>query len=397
MKKKIFIAVQNIIDQGGISKSIQNLLNEIHEQYEVTICAVCNYISPNVSLPDDVKIIPGSQMIGDAILNRNLLKNTFGGQIRMIVTRWLRRKKGMSFIVNKGRNRIKVPNDYYDVAIAFSGDRFDKNGVICDGGDYEFILQNVKAKRKIAWIHNDLRKEGLTHDVGLRVFEDFDAIVSVSYENKSLVDAILPEYKNKSFVIYNTYNIQQIIDSAKAEGNPFSDNGKLHFVTVARLSMAQKRQDRIIKACERLKKEGLVNFDWCLVGDGEKEYFENMIAERGVGDLVKLVGLKTNPYPYYLHADAFVLTSLYEGYGMTVKEAQILGCPTLITNFGPAHEAVKDGYEGRICDNSTDGVYEIMKHILKHPDELETYRSYLREHPVNNAIALQQFKDVCGL
>ena len=395
--KTIFITVHQIIDQGGISRSIQNFLNEINEHYDVTLCALYNYISPNVFLPQNIKILPGSRLIGESILNRKLLNLGVLGQFRMLLTRILRRIYGMPYIVEHGIRRMTIPDVEYDVAIAFSGNRYDKHGFICDGGDYNLILDRIKAKKKVAWIHNDLRKEGFTHDICIRVFENFDAIVSVSYENKSLVDELVPEYKNKSVVIYNTYNLQQIKEYSKAGGNPYNDNGKFHFVTVARLSMHQKRQDRIIKACELLKQDGYDNFDWYLVGDGDREFFEKMASERHVNDLVKFVGIKTNPYPYYLHADAFVLTSAYEGFGMTIKEAQILGCPTLVTNFGPAKEAVKDGFEGVICENSTNGVYKMIKNILSHPEKLQKYREYLKTHPITNEMALDQFKQTCKL
>lgn len=396
MRQKLFMAVNSIIDQGGISTSIQNLLNEIHGKYDVTLCSIQDYISPNVVLPQDVHVVRGSRMIGEAILNRDLLRLGLWGRLRMSITRWVRRKKGMQYIVDKSVGKIQVPEIEYDAAIAFSGDQFDSAGNLSVGGDYEFVKNQIKAKRKIAWMHNDLRKEGYNHDIALRVYRGFDAIVAVSGENKNLIAKVVPEYKDRIHVIYNTYNLTDIINRSK-EGNPYEDSGKLHFVTVARLDLRQKCQNRIIEACGSLKKEGFANFDWYLVGGGEIETLKKMAEEHDVMDIIHFEGLRTNPYPYMLNADAFVLTSLYEGYGMTIKEAQILGCPTLVTNFGPAHEAVEDGKQGQICDNSTEGVYNMIKGVLQKPEILNEYRLYLKKHPVNNDLALNQFSDVCGL
>lgn len=385
------------MDIGGISTSILNLLNEIHGEYDITLCTTENYISPHVTIPADVHILKGSSIIGDSINYRLLLngQNIVRKAWRMFV-RLIRRKLGMRFIIDCGLKQIKVPNVMYDVAIAFSNDIY-RGGMISEGGDYDLIVRKVNAKRKVAWMHNDLKKEGYDYDICLRVFRDFDAIVNVSKDNKALFDSVIPEYAIKSYVVYNTYDINRIVNSAQ-EPNPYKNDGKLHLVTVARVGIRQKRIDRIVETCKRLKEEGISNFTWIIVGDGvERASLEKLSVDYGLADILKFVGLKTNPYPYMFYADTFILTSAYEGYGMTIKEAQILGCPTLVTNFGPAHEAVKDGIEGRICDNSTEGVYEMVKNVLQHPEKLDSYRNYLKDHPITNEVAIAQFKEVCGL
>ncbi len=397
MKSTIFVTVLRIEDQGGVSTSIQNLLNEIHGFFDVTLCSLEDYISPNIIIPENVKIVKGSSLIGDSIINRNLLSgHGVSRWLRVIFARILRNFLGMSWIIRRGIRGIALPEFEYDVAIAFSGNRY-RNGVLEEGGEYEFIVNHIKAKRKVAWIHNDLNALGFTHDICIDQFKNMNAIVSVSLENKQQLEKLVPEYRDKCYVVYNTYNIRKIKEQSREGGCPYSANKKLHFVTVARLDIKQKRQDRIIKVCRQLKQEGFVNFEWYLVGGGDALLLTELIKENGVEDIVKIVGIKTNPYPYMSYADAFVLTSQYEGYGMTVKEAQILNCPTLVTNFGPAHEAVKDGLEGCICDNSTQGVYNMMKRVVENPNILMMYRGYLKDHPINNNIAIKQFYQACGL
>ena len=396
-KKKIFISLQKIIDIGGISTSVLNLLNEIHGEYDITLCTTENYISPHVNIPTDVHILNGSSIIGDSINYRTLLseQNIVRKLWRMLV-RLMRRILGMRFIVDCGMKQIKVPNVTYDAAIAFSNDIYS-NGKLSEGGDYDLIIHKVKAKRKVAWMHNDLQKEGYDHDICLRAFRDFDAIVNVSKDNKALFDSVIPEYAIKSHIVYNTYDINRIINSAQ-EPNPYRNDGKLHLVTVARVGIRQKRIDRIVETCKRLKEDDISNFTWTIVGDGvERASLEKLSLEYGLTDILKFVGLKTNPYPYMYYADAFVLSSLYEGLPMTIMEAKILCCPILTTNFGSAIEAVKDGFEGRICDNSTEGVYEMVKNVLQSPEELKSYRNYLKDHPITNEVAIAQFKEVCGL
>lgn len=396
MKKTLFITVQKIIDQGGISASIQNLLNEIYDKYDITLCPIEDYISPSASIPSNIRICRGSSFIGDAVLDDRLLAHqSFLRKLPRYGARILRRFLGTGIIIKLGIKQIKVPREVFDAAIAFSGDLYC-NGRITRGGEYQLVSKIVDAKQKVAWVHNDIRKLGFNHDICLKAFRQFDSIVSVSYDNKAILDEMVPEYKYKSFVVYNTYNLERIVKMGNNGANPYEDNGRIHFVTVARLSIKQKRQDRIIKASGRLKREGFLNFDWYLVGGGERDVLEQMVKDNDVSDIIHFTGQQSNPYPYMKHADAFVLTSLYEGYGMTNKEAQVLGVPTLITNYSAAKEVVEVGKQGYICENSSEGVYQMVKHVLQHTGELDVYRKYLKEHPVTNELAIKQFCIVCG-
>ena len=72
-----------------------------------------------------------------------------------------------------------------------------------------------------------------------------------------------------------------------------------------------------------------------IVGDGEEKknlishvykygLEKNVVFEKQVADLS----------PYYRTSDMFLLTSLYEGYGMTLVESALAGCPIVTTDVG---------------------------------------------------------------
>lgn len=391
---KVLISCFTIRDIGGISTSILNLLNGIHDNYDVSLCVLSNEISPNIQIPDDVRLIPGSNIYQDAFGSRSAFcKYGFLRKVKAWYRRLYKVVFGVSASLDMVTRNYKLDEEF-DAAVAFYNSAFNPKGVKTVGGDFEFVINSVKAKRKIAWIHNDAQKLGFTHDIALREFEPFDAVVNVSYDCKDVFDKIIPEYKDKSFVVYNLYDIEGIHKKAE-EWNPYEQDGKLHFVTVARLSDYQKKISRIIETCIQLYKEGYKNFTWTLVGDGvHRGVYEKRVKEAQIEHVIKFAGLQPNPYPYMKNADAFVLTSLYEGYGMTIKEAQIVGTPTLITNFGPANEAVINGKQGLICENSTEGVYEMMKGIINEPRRLSFFKSYLLKNPVDNRLGLEQFNNV---
>lgn len=392
---KIFISVITIKDMGGISTSIKNLINELKDDNDITLCVLTDYISDAYKIPEKIKMVHGSQMLKDLFVEKEFLKTqSIFRVIKRYFLRGVSKIVGTQKIVNYALKKLPKIADNYDVAIAFSNDLF-KNSKLIAGGVSDYILTHVDAEKKVAWIHNDPIQCGFNNKICKRLFADFDEIVNVSFDCKRIFDEMVPEYIYKSKVIYNTYDIDRIRELATT--NPYSSDGKVHFVTVARLYNHQKRIDRIVETISRLVKNNYRDFDWTIVGEGsDREQIENSIAEKNIHKFIKLVGLKKNPYPYMKYANAFVLTSLYEGYGMTIKEAQILGTPTLITNFGPANETVENGKNGIICDNSTEGVYNMIKHVLDDNNTIRDIKKNLKEHPVTNKVALNQFYDVCG-
>lgn len=392
MKKKVFISIFCLKDIGGISTSAYNLLCSIHDMYEVTLCVVSGFISDRYELPKDIKIINGSSALGDVTIDRKFLsKQSF---LRKIL-RSLRRiqKHFGSHCYYRYLDSIKI-HEEYDAALAFT-DFFFTDGDNRIRYDYYNITKNVKARVKLAWVHNDPIKLGITKDTSNLIFEGISGIINVSEDGKRIFDTVSPQLSNISYVVYNTYNIDQIKSKAICKENLYENNSNVHFVTVGRVNSKQKRMDRIIEVCRRLKAEGIVNFDWTIVGDGEdKQKMISDVKKSKLETIVQFVGLKSNPYPYISQADAFVLTSAYEGLPMTVKEAQILGIPTLVTRFGSAKEAVIEGKQGVICDNSTDGVYNMIKEILLEPQQLQVYKDYLNEFPVSNNVAIRQINEL---
>lgn len=389
---KILVSLYCIKEIGGISTSAYNLLHEISGRYDVSLCVLSNYVGSSFVLPEQIKIVNGSDKLGMATILRSLLdKQNILKKVIRNYYRLVRRIRKEQFIYNC-INSISVPEEY-DAALAFTDLTFPtKNGF--DFYDYYFVLNRVKAKRKIAWIHNNPSYLGYKHDDCDRFFKDFDGVVNVSYDCKKIFDSIIPEYSKKSFVVYNMYNINEI--AKKASANVISHpEGKVHLVTVARISNQQKRIDRIVNVCRKLINEGLNQFEWIIVGDGEdRQSLQNIVDNEHMDTVVKFVGLKKNPYPYMKAADAFVLSSLYEGLPMTVKEAQILGCPAFTTSFGAATEAIKDKENGEICENSEEGLYLMIKSIILNPQKLKTYRDYLVKNPITNEVALSQLKQV---
>ncbi|MDE1966806.1 MAG: glycosyltransferase, partial [Patescibacteria group bacterium] len=85
-----------------------------------------------------------------------------------------------------------------------------------------------------------------------------------------------------------------------------------------------------------LPKAGLV-----IVGSGSRlEALKERAEKVGAGDSIAFEGWGGNYLAsYYKSCDLFLVTSLFEGYGMALKEAQAAGCRIVSTDVGIAREA----------------------------------------------------------
>jgi len=84
-----------------------------------------------------------------------------------------------------------------------------------------------------------------------------------------------------------------------------------------------------------------------IVGNGpEEDKLRSQVMSHKLQDNIKFESWTDNIISYYKTADLFLLTSNYEGYGMSVIEAMAAGCPVVMTDVGCAGEVVKDRHNG---------------------------------------------------
>jgi glycosyltransferase involved in cell wall biosynthesis len=109
--------------------------------------------------------------------------------------------------------------------------------------------------------------------------------------------------------------------------NPF-DKNRFNYLAVGSLT-SQKGFDILIDAMELIVKERL-NVHLSILGDGPlKDELYNLIVQKGLSNFISLYGFVNNPYPYFYHADRFILSSRYEGMPNVVLESLALGTPVI--------------------------------------------------------------------
>lgn len=249
---------------------------------------------------------------------------------------------------------MKSMDAEYDVALAFWGDR-----------TMFYMIDKVRAKKKIAWLHFDYDHPPRENAVYLPYFDQCDKVVTVSTEIGDSLKKALPSIAKKVVTVENIIVREDILKKAAAPVALDWDFDGKRIVTVGRIC-PQKGYDLALPAMAKLKKEGY-SFRWYIIGRGDGAYFDDFRAEierLGLSNEVVLLGVQQNPYAFMARADIYMQPSRHEGKPIAVEEAKVLCVPILTTNFTSAAEQLEEGRLGVITEISSKGIYEGLRKIL---------------------------------
>lgn len=155
-------------------------------------------------------------------------------------------------------------------------------------------------------------------------------------------------------------------------------------LSIGRYSTA-KNFDNIPDICARLLDKGL-SIKWYLIGFGsDEDLIRRKIAEQKMESHVILLGKKENPYPYIKSCDLYVQPSRYEGKSVTVREAQMLGKPVVITNYPTAKSQLENGVDGVIVPLNNQGCAEGIAELLRHPERMKGLQENCQVRDFSNA------------
>ena len=267
----------------------------------------------------------------------------------------------------------------YDVAVGYLG-----------GESTYYIVDKVKAKRKIHWVHNDYRTSGMPKKYDLKLFPRVDAIVTISDECLEILKEEFPIFKDKMICIENITS-SVVINNRATEFKPKEYIGVENvLLSVGRLS-EQKGFDMAISAASKLKKQQ-INFKWFIIGSGPLESkLKDQIKKEKVEDYVVLIGTKENPYPYIKNCDLFVQPSRYEGKSVVIDEAKILAKPIVATAYPTVRDQIRNANEGVIVELSVDGIYKGLKEMVFDKTKQKEISNYLENHEYGNQTEIKKY------
>lgn len=124
---------------------------------------------------------------------------------------------------------------------------------------------------------------------------------------------------------------------------------------VSRLDEKSKRLSRALEIWGRVRHEG---WRLVIVGSGpDAEYYRETALRLHLRD-VAFVGRQPDLTPYYRRASIFMMTSEFEGWGITLTEAQQMGVvPIAYDSYASLRDIVEDGVSGIIVPRHSPGRY----------------------------------------
>lgn len=254
----------------------------------------------------------------------------------------------------------------YDLAVSFL--------------DPPHIVQDkVLAKKKIEWIHTDFTSFKYDADLTRQRWSANDYIISISDSITENFCKLFPELKPKIKLIENIISPDFVRQRAK-EIIHFPDfNGSCILCSIGRINAEPKNFKSIPEISAKLKEKGL-DFVWWIIGPGDQTEIRTLIDKYDVAEQVILLGPQTNPYPYIQACSIYVQPSLWEGKSITVREAQILCKPVIITNYPTSASQIVNGVDGVICGMDNDSIANCIFDMAKDQALRNRLSEYLSSH-----------------
>ena len=284
--------------------------------------------------------------------------------------------KPSTYIIKQYVHKISLPflpkiKEHYNLAISFIDPHY-------------IVGKKVDADVRLSWLHTDFSRVDINRKMDYEMWNLSDYIVNVSESCKKAFDRVHPGLREKSIVIENILSEKFVFSQAHAFelSDEMSAKGIL-LLSIGRFSQ-QKNFDNVPDICRRLREDGL-DVTWYLIGyGGEEQLIRERIAASGMLEHVIILGKKTNPYPYIKKCDVYVQPSRYEGKAVTVREAQILNKPVIITNYVTAPSQLTDGVDGIIVPMDNEECAKGIARVLRDKELLNSLIENTKKNDYTN-------------
>ena len=169
--------------------------------------------------------------------------------------------------------------------------------------------------------------------------------------------------------------------------------GRINLLSVGRYTFA-KNYDNVPDICKRIREAGC-DVHWYIIGYGSDEtLIREKIKESGMEDYVILLGKRENPYPYMKACDIYVQPSRFEGNSVTVREAQMLCKPVVVTDYPTAKSQIKDRIDGIIVPLDNAKCAQGIVDFVQNQELQQNIAAYLQTHDYGNE---QEVGKLCQL
>lgn len=390
MKKVLFVI--DSLHCAGAEKSLTTLLSLLdYSKYDVDLQLFGYGGALEELVPKEVNILKPMEYIKFSSLSTKnaVIKSLKNMNFKMLSSRLkfsLAIRKNNYSNAQKARvywqkvsNVIENNNKEYDIAISYA-----------QGVPTFYVAEKVCAKKKLAWVNVSYKLEDEDRVFQEQFYDKYNKIVAVSDSAKNIFLETFPKYTDKLEIIYDI-NDADFIKKMSDQGQSYNDNYTgLRILTIGRLAN-QKGYDMALEACKILKEKG-IEFKWYSLGIGPlKEEIEKYINENNLENNFKLLGVKSNPYPFIKDCDIYVQTSRFEGFGIAIAEARMLNKPVVTTRFDAVYNQMKDRKNGLVVDMNSQGIVNGILELINNKKLTNEIIDYLKKEKKGNTEELEKF------
>jgi glycosyltransferase involved in cell wall biosynthesis len=371
MVKKKIIIITHGMRIGGIERSLLGLLNTMkYHCYEVDLFLFIHDGSFISLIPKQVNLLPEITKYSSLLIS--VKENLKHGFLDLLLAKLFALIKAKIFC---RRNKLSINNMvYFDYLYKYTGiflpkinRRKEYDLAISFMNPHYAVINKVKSKKKIAWIHTDYSFFEFDMKSELAIWGKYDHVASISDSVTRSFVKQFPSLADKIVLIENILSPDFVRKQAALEDvspeMPKEENVTT-LCSVGRFTEA-KNFDNVPAICKRLLEMGCA-VRWYLIGyGGDENLIRFQIEETGMQERVIILGKKENPYPYMKACDIYVQPSRYEGKAVTVREAQILYKPVVITNYATSGSQLEDGVDGIVVPMDNEGCARGIKSLLE--------------------------------
>ena len=341
IKKKQIAFFINSMTGGGAEKVVQLLIQQLIKDKESNIILILLENKITYQLPKNIKIIHLFSHLD------NYLQKFIGLLYGSIKLKSIIKRYKIQIIISSLER-----SNFINVITKFLGN--PHKAIISEHTNPEYTYGSRTLKNSIVKLLLKL------------LYGKADRIIAVSNGVKKILIKVFKIDEGKIQVIYNPCDINKIkMLSAENLEHPWFHEEKPVIITVGRL-IESKAQWYLIRAFAEIKNK--IPSQLVIIGEGEmRKQLEQLARNLNVDKDLEFLGWQENPYKYMSRSKVFVLTSLWESFGIVLVEAMICGLPIVSFDCGNGPREILDNGEYGILVpvGDIEGLSEAVINILK--------------------------------
>jgi len=212
-------------------------------------------------------------------------------------------------------------------------------------------------------------KPFLPIDTTLNVIKKLSALIVTNSD--AVRKALFPNMSSKK--VLTVYPYVNIPSTAlhQDEGNYFARANSTRLIMSASVHEGKGQKDAILAVRELVPRGRDVEL--IIMGDCSTDYAEHLktiAREEKLGEHVKFIDFKENPYLIMNQADIVLVCSRNEAFGRVTVEGMLLKKPVIGTSTGGTLELIKDGLNGLLYEpGNYEQLADKVEYLIEHKDE----------------------------